>query len=71
LARLVERITRNFGEKRLTGAEFVDVDKAVDSVWVDGLLYKLTAVILPSYLVYNIPSYLRGPMIGASLMIDT
>jgi len=31
IARLIERITRKFGEKRLTGAVF-------DSVWIDGLL---------------------------------
>jgi hypothetical protein len=42
LARLVERITRNFDEKRLTGAVFIDVAKALDTVWIDGLLYKLT-----------------------------
>jgi hypothetical protein len=29
LARLVERITRNFGEKRLTGAVLLDVAKAL------------------------------------------
>jgi hypothetical protein len=32
LARLVERITRNFGEKRLTGAVFLDENKAFDTV---------------------------------------
>jgi hypothetical protein len=32
LARLVERITRNFGEKRLTGAVFLAVAKAFDTV---------------------------------------
>jgi hypothetical protein len=32
LARLVERITRNFGGKRLTGALFLDVAKAFDTV---------------------------------------
>jgi hypothetical protein len=32
LDRLVERKTRNFGEKRLTGALFLDVDKAFDTV---------------------------------------
>jgi hypothetical protein len=32
LVRLVERITRNFGEKRLTGAVFLDVAKASDTV---------------------------------------
>jgi hypothetical protein len=39
LARLVERITRNFGEKRLTGAVFLKIAKAFDTVWIDGLLY--------------------------------
>jgi hypothetical protein len=42
LARLLERITRNFDEKRLTGAVFLDVVKAFDTVWTDSLLYKLT-----------------------------
>jgi len=32
LARLVERITRNSGEKRLTGTVFLDVTKAFDTV---------------------------------------
>jgi hypothetical protein len=44
-------VTRNFGEKRLTGAVFLDVAKAFDTVWVDGLLFKLTALYFPSYLV--------------------
>ena len=38
LACIVERITRNIGEKRLTGAVFLDVAKAFDTVWIDGLL---------------------------------
>jgi hypothetical protein len=60
LARLVERVTRNFGEKRLTGAVFLDVAKAFDTVWVDGLVYKRTVLNFPSYLVRIITSYLRG-----------
>jgi len=32
LVLLVERITRNFGEKRLTGAVFLNVAKAFDTV---------------------------------------
>jgi hypothetical protein len=39
LTRLVERCSRNFDEKRLTGAVFLDVAKAFDTVWVDGLFY--------------------------------
>jgi hypothetical protein len=60
LARLVERLSRNFGEKRLTGAVFLDVVKAFDTVWVTGLLYKLTNLHFPSYLVKVISSYLKG-----------
>jgi hypothetical protein len=63
LARLVERITRNFGEKRLTGAVFLDVAKAFDTVWIDGLLYKLTLL--------NSPSYLRGQTFEASFQTAT
>jgi hypothetical protein len=42
LTRLVVRVPRNFDEKRLIGAIFLDVAKAFDPVWVDSLLYKLT-----------------------------
>ena len=55
-ARLVERITMNFGEKRLTGAVFLDVAKAFDTVWIDGLLYMLTPLNFPSYIVHTISS---------------
>jgi len=48
LARLVERISRNFGEKNLTGAVILDVAKAYDTVWIEGLLYKLNGLNFPS-----------------------
>jgi hypothetical protein len=38
LARIVERITRIFGEERLTGAVYLDVSKSFDTVWIDGLV---------------------------------
>jgi len=38
LARLVERIIRNFDEKRLADAVFLDVSIASDTVRIDGLL---------------------------------
>jgi len=56
LARLVERITGNFGENRLTGAVFLDVAKAFDTVWIDGLLYKLMLLNFQSYIVHTISS---------------
>jgi hypothetical protein len=50
LARLVERITRTSGEKRLTGAGILDVAKAFNTVWIYGI-YKLTLLNFPSYIV--------------------
>jgi hypothetical protein len=71
LARLVERITRNFGEKRLTGAVFLDMAKAFDIIWIDGLLYKLTLLNFPSYIFHTLSSYLRGRMFEASFQMAT
>ena len=71
LARLIERITRNFGEKRLRGAVFLDVAKAIDTVWIDGLLYKLPLLNVPSYIVHIISSYLRDRTFEASFQTAT
>ena len=65
LARLVERIKRNIGEKLLTGAVFPDLAKAFDSVWIEGLLFKLTILEFPSYLVKLVTSYLHSRTIVA------
>jgi hypothetical protein len=46
----VERVNSNLDERKPTGAVFLHVAKAFDTVWVEGLLYKLT-VNFPSYLV--------------------
>jgi hypothetical protein len=70
-AHLAERITRNFVEKKLTGAVFLYVAKAFDTVWVDGLLYKLTLLKFPSYIVHTNSSYLRGRTIEASFQTVT
>ena len=71
LALLIERITRNFSEKTLTGAVFLDLAKAFDTVWIEGLLYKLTLLNLPSYIVHTISSYLRGRTFEASVQTAT
>jgi hypothetical protein len=59
LARLVERIIRNFGDKRLTGSVFLNVAKALDTVWTDCLIYTLTLLKFPSYIVHTISAHLR------------
>jgi hypothetical protein len=59
LARLVEIVNRNLDEERLTGAAFLDVAKAFDTLWVKCLLNKFTILNFPSYLVKTITSYLQ------------
>ena len=71
LDRLVNRITRNFGEKRLRGAVFFDVAEAFDTVRIDGLLYRVTLLTFPSYIVHTISSYLWGRTIETSFQTAT
>jgi hypothetical protein len=71
LARLFERITRNFGDRRLTDTVFLDVAKPFDTVWFDGLLFKLTLLIFPSYIVHTISSYLRSRKFETSFQTAT
>ena len=56
---------------RLTGAVFLDVAKAFDTVWIDRLLYKLTLHNFPSYIVHTISSYLRDRTFEASFQTVT
>jgi len=48
LAQLVEQAKRNFSTKWLTGTVFLDVAKAFNSAWIEGLLFKLTILEFPS-----------------------
>ena len=67
LARLIERITRNFGGKMLTGAVFLDMGEVFDTVLIDGL----TLLNFSSYVVHTISSYLRGRTFEASFQTAT
>jgi retron-type reverse transcriptase len=71
LACFVEGITRNVGEKRLTGAVFLDEAKAFDTVWINGLHYKLILLNISSYIVYSISSYFRDRTFEASFKTAT
>jgi hypothetical protein len=58
--RLVETITMNFRVNKPTGSVFLDVAKTLVTVWIDGLLYKLTLLNFSSLVVHKISPYLRG-----------
>jgi hypothetical protein len=61
----------NLGGRRLTSAVFLDAANAFETVWVDDLLYKLTTVKFPSYLVKTLSSYLQGRTFEASFQAAT
>jgi hypothetical protein len=56
------------GEKRLTGAIFLYVANAFYTLWVDGLLYKLTALNFLAYLVKIISSCLHNCRFEAAFL---
>jgi hypothetical protein len=56
LARLAQSV--NVDKRQLTGADFLDVVKAFDTIWDIGTLYKLTIRNFPSYLVKTTSTYL-------------
>ena len=64
-------MSRKFGKRRITGAVFLDVTKAFDSLWVNGLLYKLANLSFPSYLVRTVSLYLKGQTFEASFKSGT
>ena len=71
LARLVAKVSRNFDKNRLTGAVFLDVAKAFDTVWVGGVIYKLIIHNFPLYFVKTISSYLNSQTFEASIQTAT
>jgi hypothetical protein len=72
LARLVEsqQELRRVDERRLTGAIFLDVAKVIDTV-VRCLLYKLSTLNFPSYLVKTIFLYLDRRTFQTSFQSST
>jgi hypothetical protein len=68
---LVERVFRNFDEKRLTSSFFLEVAKDFHTVWFKGLLYKLTIQNFPLYLVKFISSFPYGRTFKASFQTAT
>lgn len=52
------RYTRRFG--RATTAIFLDIEKAFDTVWHNGLIYKLIMAKFPPFLIKTVHSYLKN-----------
>lgn len=59
LQRLITTIRNSLNNRLSTGMLLVDVEKAFDRVWLDGLVFKLISMNVPHYLVKIINSFLR------------
>lgn len=60
LARVSEHISYHLNLKQSTGMFLLDIEKAFDTVWHEGLLYKLISYGIPIELVKLIKSYLNN-----------
>lgn len=58
LLRVANIISHGFNTKRHTGIVFLDVAKAFDRVWHEGLIHKLITANFPAYLINIVRSYL-------------
>ncbi|GFV82572.1 probable RNA-directed DNA polymerase from transposon BS [Trichonephila clavipes] len=60
LLRLTEHISEGFQKKKSTGAVFLDIQKAFDRVWINGLTFKLISYNIPPPMIHLIHSYLTN-----------
>jgi hypothetical protein len=56
--RLTDYVTLNFNNKMSTAAVFLDIEKAFDTIWHCGLLYKLSKLEFSTSLIKLIGSFL-------------
>ena len=59
IRRLLNIIAENKKHRKSTGMILIDMEKAFDTVWHDGLLHKLSKFDTPTYLIKLIASFLR------------
>lgn len=60
LARITNHISNNFNIKHSTAMVLLDIEKAFDTVWHQGLLYKLHMVGISPYIIKIILHYLKN-----------
>lgn len=59
LIRLFEEAIMGFNDCKITIAAFLDIEKAFDTMWVQGLIYKMIKMRFPHYLIRIVFSYLK------------
>ena len=60
LARIVDHISHGYNLRKHTGMALLDLEKAYDTVWITGFLYKLIVLKIPKYLLCILRSHLEG-----------
>lgn len=59
VARIAHDIITNYNKDKVTSMALLDIAKAFDTVWIDGIIYKLIQLRFPNYLIVLLNSYLR------------
>lgn len=60
VARIAHAITLNFNKANVTSLVLLDIEKAFDTVWIEGIIYKLIRYKFPQPLIKLIHNYLTG-----------
>lgn len=71
LLRAREHITQRFNRKQAIDAIFLDIARAFDKVWHEGLIYKLLHLYSPNWLTRIIQSFLQNQMFCIQLETTT
>jgi hypothetical protein len=66
--RLTDHVTLNFSNKISTAAVFLDIEKAFDTTWHSGLLYKLSKLEFSTNLIKLIGSFLSNRKFSVSVV---
>lgn len=59
IKRIMKIVTENKARRQSTGMVLLDIEKAFDSIWHDGIIFKLNKIGTPTYIVKLIASFLK------------